>query len=299
MLSVLIPSYNYFVFPLVIEINKQLCGFKNQYEILVYDDGSNSSLNKKNEQINTLEFCSFKPLKTNIGRTEIRNLLAKNAKFDNLLFLDADVLPKNKTFIQDYLIHIKSGYEIIFGGFAYSNTQPKKDNLLRWKYGKICEEIDASNRNKKPYKVIISANMLVKKDIFTSLNSEIFTNLYGLDNYFGALLKQKKINVLHINNEVFHLGIDTSAVYLKKKEQASNTLLYLYKEGKLKEHSNDLFSCFLFFKRYKLNHLFSLFFSITKKLIRRNLLGKNPSITLLHIYRFSYMCHADLKYKNE
>ncbi len=294
MLSILIPNHNYYVYPLVKAISHQLAQTKINFEILVYDDNSKQQ-RKKNYTVNQLEHCVFKQLKTNIGRTSVRQLLALNAKFNNLLFLDADVMPKNNTFITRYLNFLDTNFNAIFGGYAYNTSQIKQDSLLRWKYGKLCEEKAATLRNKKPYKVIISGNMLIKKELFILLNSKMLSNVYGLDNYFGALLKENNIAPIHIDNEVYHLGIEQSITYLEKKEQAAKTLLDLYKANKINTHNNDLLSLFQFLKRYKLNYFTSLLYIVTKKILRRNLLGKYPSIKLLQFYRISYMCNSYVK----
>ena len=62
-----------------------------------------------------------------------------------------------------------------------------KTNMLRWSYGKTHEQIPAKERNKKPYKVIISANFMIKKPIFIAINSQIEQKGYGFDNFFCSL----------------------------------------------------------------------------------------------------------------
>ncbi|HET8884785.1 MAG TPA: glycosyltransferase, partial [Salinimicrobium sp.] len=95
MLSVLIPTYNYNIFPLVEKIHGLFTRENIGFEIICLDDGSgNEEINKKNHQINAFSNSSFSELEKNIGRSSIRNLLAKKASYDWLLFLDADVIPK-------------------------------------------------------------------------------------------------------------------------------------------------------------------------------------------------------------
>ena len=53
----------------------------------------------ENKKINALDHCSFLENEKNIGRTATRNILAKKAKYDWLLFLDADVIPLNENYI--------------------------------------------------------------------------------------------------------------------------------------------------------------------------------------------------------
>ena len=58
MLSVLIPTYNYNCFSLVLELKKQADGLNFDYEIIVQDDCSSLYI-EENSKINSLQNCSF------------------------------------------------------------------------------------------------------------------------------------------------------------------------------------------------------------------------------------------------
>lgn len=293
----MIPVYNYNVVTLVTTIHTQLQLCNIPFEIIGLDDASSSEITNKNNSISNLEFTKYIKSKENLGRTNARQFLAKKANYEWLLFLDADVMPKSELFISHYLKCIDSNYDAVYGGFAYHETVPDSNFRLRWKYGKTHEQISASERNKRPYKVIISANFMIKKSVFIDVNSQIEQKGYGFDNFFAALLKMKNIKVFHIDNEVYHLGIESSEVYLRKKENAADTLLSLYKSNKIGNHQNDLLYLFVTLKRYKLNHLFSKLYKIFRKPLQNNLLSSNPSMKLLQLYRISYMCFKDLTFK--
>tara|TARA_R110002096_G_scaffold17522_4_gene60601 strand:+ start:6860 stop:7747 length:888 start_codon:yes stop_codon:yes gene_type:complete len=294
MISILIPVYNYNITHLVIEIHKQLSISDVDFEILCLEDGSDNEYVKQNKTINTLTNTKQVISKINVGRISTRQLLCNEAKYSWLLFLDADVIPKKSHFISDYINLINSKYEAIFGGFTYSSEKPGSNYMLRWTYGKNNEEVLSSKRNKNPYKVIISANFLIRKTVFDQINSQIKGNAYGFDNYFATLLKSEKIKILHIDNEVYHKGIETNACYLEKKEAAAKTLLTLYKSGKTQNHDNDLLGLFIKLKSYKLNYLFVLFYKLFHNILRKNILSSNPSIKLLQLYRICFMCYTDL-----
>lgn len=294
MLSVLIPTYNYAVSELVEALYNQLKVAEIDFEILCLEDGSNNDFIEKNRAIENFKNTRQLISNTNLGRTKARQVLCDSANYDWLLFLDADVMPKKSSFIQQYLDATPLGFEAVYGGFTYHKTKPHKDYMLRWKYGRTNEEVKAHIRNQKPYKVIISANCLIKKRVFSLISSKIETKGYGFDNYYGALLKENSIKVLHIDNEVYHLGIEKSNIYLTKKEQAAETLLQLTKDNKIVNHDNSLLTTFTHLKKLKLNYLFSLVFKIFGPLLKRNLTSKNPSISILQIYRISYMCYKEL-----
>lgn len=295
MISVLIPVYNSSVIPLVEEVHKQLEASKTFYEIIVWDDGSTEAFHLQNKIINHVPNIHYFRSEGNYGRTKTRQLLFEKSVFNWLLYLDADVMPKSQEFIQTYLNLTSKGYEAIYGGYAYGKIPPKNDMLLRWKYGRAKEEVDADIRNQKPYKVVVSGNFMIKRSVFSSINSKIEDSGYGLDNYFGALLKVNKIKVFHINNEVYHLGVESSVQFLKKTKQAVETLLNLYQHGKIIDHDNSLLHLFTSLKKGKLCGLFSNIYRKSHKKMEHNLLGRNPSIARFQLYKISYMC---FKYKN-
>lgn len=284
MISILIPSYSYDVSNLLEELHLQLLQQNYTFEIIVLDDASPKPI-----KIKTLKNTILLKAETNFGRLKARRFLAEKANYKWLLFLDADVLPKNSNFIQFYFDAIKTKYDTFFGGFSYYNTLPKKNFRLRYYYGKSKEQVDALIRNRNPYKVIISGNFLIKKDIFLSLNFNLKDG-YGLDNYFGALLKENKISVKHLNNEVYHLGLEKSADYLVKKEAAAKTLLVLYKRNPNIKHDNDLLEWFSRLTKLKLTLLGKWFYKLFENIMRTQLTGSKPSILLLQLYRLSYLC---------
>ena len=288
MFSVLIPTYNYDVSKLVNALNNQFQILEVDYEIIVFQDGSTTLVKDFKDYKHVKAIIS----KENLGRVKSRQFLATQAKFDWLLFLDADVLPKAKDFIAAYIEKTNLNYEAIFGGFAYYETPPEPNNRLRWKYGKAKEQVLAIKRNKTPYKVIISANFIIKKTIFIALVSKMSGKGYGYDNYFGALLKQNNSKVFHIDNEVYHLGIENSKDYLKKKEQAAKTLLNFYHSNAISTHDNSLLHAYSTLKKYNFTIVLSSFFKLFKNAMRLNLTATNPSIFILQLYKISFMCYS-------
>jgi len=298
MLSILIPTYNYDIRDLVNRLHEQLQKIQVEFEIICLDDGSHEAIRTINKNIDDLPFTSYHLSTANNGIALTRQLLCEQAKYDWMILLDADTVPKDDKFISNYMEVIRSGYDFIFGGFAYENLKPHKDYLLRWKYGKRYEALNASKRNANSYKITIAANVLAKKKVYMSFNMDALGKQYAMDYYFGALLKQNNSTVLHLDNEVYHLGIEKSSKYLRKKEQATETLLKLYQANKIDVHANDLLRIYLILKRYKLNYVMALVFKIIESPIKWNLLGKYPIVLLLQFYKVLYMCHFELVHKD-
>src|SRR5690606_16355644 len=103
MLSILIPTYNYRITDLVESLSKQLKSVSFPFEILILDDGSpNAELIEANKTIAQFANCFYMQQTVNKGRTATRQALAKTATYNWLLFMDADVLPKNNGFIKAF-----------------------------------------------------------------------------------------------------------------------------------------------------------------------------------------------------
>ena len=289
MLSILIPTFNYDTFPLVENLWKQIIVEKIPFEILVLDDGSTSFL-IENEQINSLENCNFIKNSNNLGRTQTRNLLAKSAKYDWLLFLDSDVIPVNSNFISEYIHYSKKEYEVILGGIKYEKNHQDNSKILRYKYGKSREEIAAKIRNKNPYSAILSGNILIKKNIFLLCNFTNHENLYGMDNYFAYQLFLHKFSVYHIENTVYHIGLEDNEIFLEK------SLLSVYNRKQLFEKIEGFETLNPILKKYKiinywhLNILVSYIFKKSKRFLKKNILGNNPNLLIFDLYRLGYLC---------
>jgi len=299
MLSILIPTYNYNIEALVVELHHQASACNIDFEIICYDDCStNQEIVAANKSINSLQNTTYKILESNIGRSAIRNLLAKDTRYDLLLFLDADVILKSNNFIHNYISDIDSNYKVFFGGFIYDKTETYLQTNLRGKYGLKYEQVDAEKRNLSPYRLIISANFLVEKKLFIKLNSRITENRYGLDNVFGALLKTNNIDVLHINNGVYHKGLEDNISFIDKSEQATKTLLWMLKQGEIDKHSNNLLKVFQLFKSIKINFILNCFYKIFCEVMKKNLTSNCPNLYILQLYKLSYMCYIDINNKH-
>jgi len=290
MLSILIPTYNFNAYPLALAIEQQALKANITYELICIDDGSFSQHNIENQKINSLTHCKFIEGKQNIGRNANRHLLAIKAQYDWLLFIDSDVLPKHEDYIFKYLDILKQDNDAVFGGFAYYDQEADTNKSLRYTFGKHREEVPAVVRNKKPYKVIISANFLIKKSLFLNINKAEIKNLYGLDYLFGGLLSSQKCKVYHIDNEVYHLGIDTNKNYLDKTKKAVETLYYINKSKKLINHEISLLKAYQKLKFFALNRIFGKLMAGFNIKIEANLIGGKPSMLLFDIYRLGYFC---------
>lgn len=293
MLSILIPTYNYNIALLVNELFLQCELIPNlNFEILVYDDGS-QLYHSENSKINNLKNCSYTILEKNIGRSAIRNLLAKNAQYQNLLFLDADVRVVSTNFISVYLQQIQehTNYQIVYGGIIYQFERPNDNQLLRWSYGNNREALKAEIRNQNMHLSFLTLNFLIKKEVFSKVSfNEKIPNLRYEDLLFSYNLMQKNIEIKHIDNLVIHNGIETSHLFLEKTNSSLHGLKYLLDHNFIHSDYAKISSVYTKMKKGNQLNVMRFFFNCTQKLMIKNLLGKKPSLFIYDLYRLGYLC---------
>ncbi|MBO7120317.1 MAG: glycosyltransferase [Bacteroidaceae bacterium] len=282
-LSILIPTYNYDPSRLVCDLQAQL---PEDAEIIVGDDSPPH----------------------NLGRAARRNALAREAKGEWLLFIDADAEVRSKTFIQDYMKAIRKpsskgedvsspftpAFEgmgeaplVVCGGTGNLPECPRPAARLCYDYVVQAEKrLTLEHRRAHPYAQFTTFNFLIRRDIFLSIGFDETLKDYGHeDTLFGLELKQRGIPILHIENKLTHLGIEDADVYLRKQETALCTLAGMSIEQKQNVRVSALAERL---KRWHLLGLIRFVFSISKPLLTANLLGKHPSQLVFAFYKLGY-----------
>jgi len=254
-------------------------------EILVCDDASPQP-SLENENIGKFLNVSYIVSENNLGRTGVRQLLAEKARYDNLLFLDADVMPKSDNFMSPYLKEIAN--DVVFGGITYQEQPPSKDMMLRWKYGRERETVSVAERIKQPYLSINSGCFMIKRKLFLRVSEKLQFKKYGLDNYFKELLRKENATVHHIDNPADHLGLESNEKFLQKALEAIDTTVYLEKEIRLADNVRPIQKSYLKLKRLGMTGLFSSFISVFKKRMERNFVSANPNLYWFDLYRLRY-----------
>lgn len=290
MLSILIPAYNYDVFPLVLELEKQCLECNIDFEILCQDDASYQFLNE-NQKINSLKNCRFKALEKNIGRSANRNLLVNDTKFENLLFLDADTIPIHNHFINNYIAQIYKNEKVVFGGIEYQKEKPTNEQLLRWVYGKKRESLPVEKRNIYPNETALTSNLLIKKEVFISNPFDESIIKYGYEDLvFLSNLKKKGILVKHIDNPTYHLGLETSQQFLDKTKIALENLILISKTTPLDDSESKILKTFIILKTLHLTSFVSYLFKKGERKLEYNLVSQKPSLLLFDLYKLGYFC---------
>jgi GT2 family glycosyltransferase len=271
---------------LIVSLSQEINTHSLPVEIICIDDASKVSFYPLLDRLEANPSIRLVRLKENRGRPAIRNLLAKEANYEHLLFLDNDGLPQHEDFVRKYLQSIESHPNaIIFGGRTYYPQAPKDQSyFLHWKYGQHREAVPAFKRNQKPYYGFQSNNFAVPKAVFTALQFDETVRLYGHeDTLFGLTAKSLNIPLVHIDNPAIHTGLEKKNVFLDKAAQACSNALFIYnatghKAGRAIKMALNLEALYIArIVRWIIGNAISL--------IRINLLGSNPSLFLLDVYK--------------
>ena len=222
MLSVCIPVYNQDVRSLVTRLHQQALQLDVACEMVVIDDRSEKVFQDLNRSVCQREH--YLELSENIGRSRIRNLFLKHARYDYLLFLDCDATVVNHDFLQKYVNAFKEDnhLKVVCGGWRYGSEKPPRPERLRWKYGTQRETRSVEKRRFQANKSFMSGNFLIRKDILAQYPFDERISEYGHeDTLFGYTLKQNGVVVHHIDNAPVNGGKPESNVEFLHKTELS------------------------------------------------------------------------------
>lgn len=294
-ISLLIPVLNYDIIALVHSMKDAMTKVPEFCEILIGDDGSSPDYCEKYRSLETQDVRVISSGK-NIGRAAIRNKLALEAKGDFLLFIDADVMIPGtaEAYILKWLPHMNSS-RVINGGILYHGSAPgDPDKLLRWKYGKHREQKSASERNKHPHAGFSTFNVLIDRTVFSKIRFNEELKQYGHeDTLLGYQLKKAGIGILHIDNGLFHEGLESNREFLIKTKLGIENLSKLYDKVTDKRSFSETVIMLRFFNRLKylgVNHILAAIFIKNRDRMEIRLDSSKISLPLFSLYKMSMFC---------
>lgn len=294
MISILIPVMNYdcsaLVDDLYVQAERLRIGAGVDYEIIVGDDASTDvgTVNSNKEACSGPR-CRFVRNPVNFGRARNRNMMARMAKGDFLLFIDCDAEVCDGSFLARYAEAAVNG-DVVCGGISSPAELPSADVKLRYKYERNARKVrSVAYRLKNPYAHFSTFNFMIRRQLFLGIMFDENCVEYGYeDALFGLRLKQEGIRVGHIDNPLVHVGMDTNESFVNKCEQAMRTLKRL--DADMKEYSH-VGSMAMKLKRFRLIWAVKAWHFLFRKLELANLLGKRPSLFVLKAYKLGYFCY--------
>lgn len=284
MLSILIPTYNYNAYPLVLSLHQQAERLPIPYEIILAEDGSHDAVSMlANLKVTELSHCRYIRRKENVGRSAIRNFLMIEAQGDLLLFMDADGKVVHDDFLQKYL---EAAYlhDVICGGVTHPDAKPEACRMLRWRYEKAYE-----HKYGHISEQFRSFSFLITRKVADKVHFDERYDGYGYEDVqFGKDIEEAGFQVYGIDNPLLNNDLEDNRTFLQKTEEALRAA-YRFR-GDIGERvkinriaQEKTFLTFLAQRIYK-------FFA---PLLKKNLLSAHPSLTLFNIYKLGY--YASLK----
>lgn len=287
MLSILIPTHDYTCYQLVADLHKQAEKLGVPYEIIVAEDGSRSQVNIiANHKITELSYCRHIVNKEGRGPAGIRNLLAREAVYGWIIFIDSDAKVEKLDFLQTYFTSIGKA-DVVVGGLRHQQENLNPNLSLRFKYEKEADKHrSAAERSLHPYSKFTPFNVMIRRSTFLCIKFDEDCKEYGYeDALFGVELMKREIQILHIENPLIHMGLDTNEIFLRKSETALRTLKSL---GDKMECHSYVGRTYLKFKKWRIDWMIKGFHQLFGKTIRHHLLSSRPSLFWFSVYKLGY-----------
>lgn len=228
MISICIPIYNYYVYPLVRRLTTQIeqMDAKDEFEVVCIDDHSNGY--HLNQNMGLVDIAQYLRLSENIGRARIRNLFLKYTKGEWLLFLDNDSqVPEH--FLKTYRKYVDGPDDVVVGGRVYDKRSDDQEHRLRYLYGTEIESRSAEERSAHPYQSFMTNNFMIRRSVLESIKFDPRLSKYGHeDTLFGYRLEERKVSIKHIDNAVVNGYVETNAEFLQKTIEGIDNLVKIY-----------------------------------------------------------------------
>ena len=288
MISILIPTFNDdcrgLVGSLILQAER-IDGL--DWEIIVADDAStNTAVVEANSGIGKLEGCRYIRRSTNTGRSVIRNFLAQEARGEWLLFIDADLVMVRNDFLKTY-VDATAHAEVICGGYQVLKGP---DGNLRYLYEHAAEKNKSvEQRLKHPYHSFFASNFMIKRDIFLQHPFDSRFYKYGYEDVLlGRQLNEAGITITHINAPIGFLEYESNAYFLKKTQEAMETL---YQFRDILQGYSSILRVANHLQGNLLGTIFRKIFKWKRNAWEANLISRQPSLLIFKLYKLGYyMC---------
>ena len=279
-LSILIPTYNDVCCQLVNDLQSQAAALGIDYEIIVADDGStDEAVLRQNRTVNALPCCRLLERGMNSGRAVIRNVLASEARYPWLLFIDSDMTVCRTDFIERYVSTVG---DVVYGGLVIRHTT--RQNLrARYELSRASEHT-LERRRQSPYHDFHTANFMIRRDLMLTHPFDERFSRYGYEDVLlGKTLQMSAIGIEHIDNPLSFEIFESNAAFVSKTEEGLQTL-YSFR------HELRGYSRMIDFTEQHpvVSVLIRCWHHIAKKWERRHLCSNAPTLCVFTLYRLGY-----------
>lgn len=254
-----------------------------RYEIIVVDDAStDAGAVHANRVVREWSSCRLIELTENIGRSRVRNFLARQAHYTTLLFLDCDVRIVRKDFLLHYLSQ-EEEEEVAYGGVTILPDEALSHNL-RYRYERAClAKFSVERRRVAPYQSFRTTNFRVQREVMLRVPFDEGIESYGYEDVaWGRALQAVEIGIAHTDNPVAVDDFEENSSFLRKTTEAMHTLSLLRHE--MEEYS-QIVALASRLERWHMVGMVRRFYSLVEPLIVRNLEGTTPNVAIFQLFR--------------
>lgn len=294
-LSILIPTFNDSCLTMVDTLVTQCMSLQDgdygvdsfDYEIIVADDAStDEKVMEKNATTAQMPGCKYIRRKDNVGRAAIRNFLARQASFDYLLFIDADMTIIKDRYIYNY-VRARKSHCVVYGGYDVPR-QDYMDLNLRYRYERACRNNHTvEKRQANPYLDFHTSNFMIPRALMLEHPFDENFRHYGYEDVaFGKELQEAGIKIQHIDNPVGFYKFEDNENFLRKTEEGIDTLVefrgQLYNYSRLLQLAGKI-------KHWHLEPFCRTIASLFEKPLRKALVKGDISVDFLNLYKLSLL----------
>lgn len=281
-LSILIPAYNCDCRQLAADLCRQADAISGlTYEVIVADDGSTDRQAADGCRQVASPHYRFIDRGFNSGRAAIRNFLAREARYQRLVFVDSDLTVVSPHFLERYL---DCPQQVVYGGYVVGTGAPRN---LRYRYERACEQQHRpAERAKRPYQHFHTGNFMTTRSLMLAYPLDERFRAYGYEDVlYGKVLRQAGVAIAHIDNPMGFCTFEDNPHFVSKTEEGLRTLHQFQSE--LRGYSRLLTLAGNIHLR-SVRWLIRLWHALAGPLERRLLCGAHPSLTVFKLYRLGY-----------
>ena len=224
-LSVLIPFLRDDPSELLQLLDEEAHGLAGSVEVVVLDDGTNDAelTARLTAQVDRMTLpVRLVTLKRNAGRSVGRNRLASEARGGSLLFLDSDMRPDHRRFLQTWADLVsREDPAVAFGGFSVLQASTDAKFSVHRALAMRSDCVPYTDRARQPEKYVFTSNLLVRRDVFEAEAFDDGFAGWGWEDVEWGMRVSRRFRVVHVDNPATHMGLDTVEALAGKYEQSA------------------------------------------------------------------------------
>lgn len=227
MISICIPVYNNYVYPLVRRLVNQMKNITaEEFEVVCIDNHSSGYYANQNKGV--AELATYLTVGKTIGMNQLRNLFIGHSKGDYLLYVDSAASVPD-LYLKNYIKQVAKNPAVVVGGLLFDEGLADTEHALRYQYAVSIECLAADKRRSDPYRHITVGNVMVRRDVMEKARFDESVSKYGYDGIlFGYSLEQNHIPVTHIDNAVVIKQCEDNAEFLHKTVESVENIAEIY-----------------------------------------------------------------------